>query len=303
MDELIDIRSYPVSAVLDKLLADKSTGGNIIFATDTYSEMSDHSSYSDEITKDVLLGFDSIALQPRVLKAASDQAQRTRKRAEVFTPTWMVKQMTDHAAEVLSKGVKWTTYVKRRIMEITCGEAPFLVNRYDTTTGELIPINERVGLLGRKLKVVRDNTDNEKDFVYWATKAYQYTYGYEFQGDSLLIARINMLLTFVDHYREKFGTDPDKKALTAIANIIAWNIFQMDGITDCVPARTRSGVGEQLGLFGTVEEFTSESVPAKIYDHNADKNKTKLFSTIKGGFTTMKAILEIYSTEIYRNGT
>ncbi|MBP3268793.1 MAG: hypothetical protein J6M07_10835 [Ruminococcus sp.] len=133
MDELIDIRSYPVRDVLDKLLADKSTGGNIIFATDTYSELSDHSGYSDEITKDVLLGFSSVVLQPRVLKAAGEQAQRTRKRAEVFTPTFIVKQMTDHADEALSKGVKWTTYVKRRVLEITCGEAPFLVNRYDTT--------------------------------------------------------------------------------------------------------------------------------------------------------------------------
>ncbi|MBQ9199669.1 MAG: hypothetical protein IJ141_05770 [Lachnospiraceae bacterium] len=107
MDELIDIRSYPVRDVLDKLLADKSTGGNIIFATDTYSELSDHSGYSDEITKDVLLGFSSVVLQPRVLKTADDQAQRTRKRAEVFTPTWIVKQMTDYADEALSKGVKW----------------------------------------------------------------------------------------------------------------------------------------------------------------------------------------------------
>ena len=39
-------------------------------------------------------------------------------------------------------------------MEITCGEAPYLVSRYDTTTGEPIPIGRRIGLLDRKLCVI-----------------------------------------------------------------------------------------------------------------------------------------------------
>ncbi|MBO7084803.1 hypothetical protein J6W20_02645 [bacterium] len=41
-------------------------------------------------------------------------------------------------------------------MEITCGEAPYLVSRYDVTDGTLKiqPIAGRVGLLDRKLRII-----------------------------------------------------------------------------------------------------------------------------------------------------
>ena len=31
-------------------------------------------------------------------------------------------------------------------MEITCGEAPYLVSRYDAVTGEVINLKSRIGL-------------------------------------------------------------------------------------------------------------------------------------------------------------
>lgn len=35
----------------------------------------------------VLLGFDALTIQPRVLKSLEEQNKRTRKKAEVFTPS------------------------------------------------------------------------------------------------------------------------------------------------------------------------------------------------------------------------
>ena len=48
-------------------------------------------------------------------------------------------------------------------LEITCGEAPFLASRYDTTTGEVIPIPERIGILDRKLRIVTENAGTQPD--------------------------------------------------------------------------------------------------------------------------------------------
>ena len=38
-------------------------------------------------------------------------------------------------------------------LEIACGEAPFITSRYDAATGNTIPLEERVGILDRKLQV------------------------------------------------------------------------------------------------------------------------------------------------------
>mgnify|MGYP006990132904 CR=1 FL=1 len=43
------------------------------------------------------------------------------------------------------EGKNWKDYVDSRRLEITCGEAPYLVSRYDTSTGEFIKINKRIG--------------------------------------------------------------------------------------------------------------------------------------------------------------
>ena len=115
-----------------------------------------------------------------------------------------------------------------RRLEITCGEAPYLVSRYDTTTGELIvPPIRRIGFLDRKLRIVNENTSTEEEWLKWAIRAIQSCYGYEYQGDNLLIARINVLLSFYEYFIERWKHDPNMKILTRIANIISWNIWQM----------------------------------------------------------------------------
>lgn len=282
MPDLIDIANFPVGDVLDILLKDKTTKKNIIFATDTYSSL--ECDELDEITTDVLSCFSTLDIQPRVMKAQAEQILRTRKKAEVFTPTWLCNVMNNYCDEewfgypdafnrvnddnsweetkgpvVFPKKKKWHQYVDARRLEITCGEAPYLVSRYDTTTGEIIPIEKRIGLLDRKLRVVTENTDSEEEWLRWTIRAYQSIYGYEYQGDNLLIARINLLVTFCEYLEHTYHRKADKKELEQIANIIAWNIWQMDGLKDIPPLSSEQADITQLQLFFEEDEATTES--------------------------------------------
>ena len=65
----------------------------------------------------------------------------------------------------------------------------------------------------------------------WAVRAYESVYGYEYQGDSLAIARFNLLSTFEDNLMARWGRKATTRELTAVANRIAWNFWQMDGLT------------------------------------------------------------------------
>ncbi|MEE3499435.1 MAG: restriction endonuclease subunit M, partial [Ruminococcus bromii] len=55
-------------------------------------------------------------------------------------------------------GKSWQDYIKDTRLEMTCGEAPYLVSRYDAITGEDIAVSDRIGLLDRKLRIVGENT-------------------------------------------------------------------------------------------------------------------------------------------------
>ena len=212
------------------LLEDKTTGRNIIFACDTYENYA----ANDEISLDVAMS--GIILR-RTEKSKEEQKNRTKKKAEVFTPLWVCDEMINDVDKEFS-GIDWKTYVDSKRLEITCGEAPYLVSRYDTTTGEFLPIEKRIGILDRKLRVVNENTDNETDWFKWAKRAFEATYGYEYQGDNLLLARENLLWTFIDYYEQRFDKKPPLVQIKQIANVVAWNIWQMDGLNDCVPFKT-----------------------------------------------------------------
>ena len=120
-------------------------------------------------------------------------------------------------------------------MEITCGEAPYLASRYDTVTGEYIEVPNRIGLLDRKLRVVAENTDSREDWLKWATVAVQSSYGFEWQGDNILIARENLLFDVAEHYEAKFHEKLETQDLVGFAKVIAWNIWQMDGLKFVIP--------------------------------------------------------------------
>ena len=260
MEKLIDISSYPVVQVLDVLLQDKTTKKNIIWATDTYAE------FGEEFTDKVQLDANAILrrtdlIRPRIQKSQEAQAQRTRKKAEVFTPAWLCNQMNNHCDEdwfgrsgvfntensdhtwTVSEGQiefppkkKWQHYVDSRRLEITCGEAPYLVSRYDVSTGELIvPPMRRIGMLDRKLRIVNENTEGYDEWLKWTLRAFEACYGYEYQGDNLLLARVNLFLTFTENWIEKLGLPISASWAIAVATRISWNIWQMDGLKDTAP--------------------------------------------------------------------
>lgn len=260
--------------VLDKnilkiLLKDRSSGRNIIWATDDYAELGAGYAVSDEIALESITGVHGDVIRPRALKSKEEQGQRTRNMAEVFTPLWICNKMNNladkawferenvfntengnewHVSEGKvafegEKGAKgWITYLASKCLEITCGEAPYLVSRYDTLTGELVPLGKRMGILDRKLRVINERTRNLKDkqrakkrWVALAKLALQSTYGYEWAGDNVLLARENLLFTVNDYYAAKFGELLPNEVMEQFAKIISWNIWQMDGLKTVVP--------------------------------------------------------------------
>ena len=230
----IDLREQQLSklGILKYLLYSRSIGnGNyILWGTDDY----DGHTPEDEILPEHIVGNNRVDIKPRVIKEKEEQKNRTKGKAEVFTPCWMCKTQNDLVDETM-KDLNWQDYVKANVIEITCGEAPYLVSRYDTTTGEYIEIKDRIGLLDRKLTKINENVTNEEEWLKWAKLAYKHTYGYEWQGDSLLLARENLYATFTEYFHDKFGKEPNKEDCIEICEIISWNIFQMDGLTFTIP--------------------------------------------------------------------
>lgn len=299
MTELIDLKSCPVRSVLGTLLKDRTTEKNIILATTMYENLD----FTSEITKK-LLSDGSLDVRPRVLKSLEEQAQRTRKKAEVFTPAWICNKMNNHCDSewferenvfnteqehdwipetekiVFPEGKTWKDYILSTRLEITCGEAPYLVSRYDAATGEVIPIDKRIGILDRKLRIINENVKTRKTWNQWVYRAFESVYGYEYQGDNLLIARINLLETFCEYTRERWNEEPTASELKRIANIISWNLWQMDGIHGVIPhtgvvcEQKTEDEPHQMTMFefmgeepepDTIEPFP-ETIDCKIYD-------------------------------------
>ena len=270
--------------LLVQLLRDHTTQKNITWATHDYESLGDGYAYKDEIFPELITGEHANVIMPRVLKTRQQQTDRSKDMAEVFTPSWIcnaqnnlvdeawfgrknVFNIEDEATHTwkpttgkitFPEGKTWKDYVRLTRMEITCGEAPYLVSRYDTTTGEQIPIQNRIGLLDRKLRVVSENTETSGDWLEWAQVAYKNIYGYEWQGDNLLLAREALLYTFIDSYEAKFGKRPLLKSLLYIAYVISWNLWQMDGLKGVVPDSCRDGVTEKMiTLFGEEEHIVN----------------------------------------------
>lgn len=271
--------------ILATLLVDKTTTDNILWATNDYAFLGNAYSEKKPITIESITGSNSNIIQPRVIKSSDTQWIRQKRKAEVFTPAWVCNQQNNliddewfqkkhifNSPETFSwktikrkipfgekKGSRWQDYVDAKRIEITCGEAPYLASRYDMITGEFIQIPNRIGLLDRKLRVVYENTTALEEWIIWATRAIQSTYGFEYQGDNLIIARENILLTFIENMQYYYQQKPNTKLLLKIANIIAWNIWQMDGTTYKIP----------------FAESDNETLYCKIHDWRS--NKTSLF--------------------------
>lgn len=238
--ETIDIRENYLlknDNLLEILLQDKTTGATILWATDSYEHKGELFAPNVPITSDLVTGKNGNLIQPRAVKTKEEQFLRTRDKAEVFTPLSIVKQMNEACDTTQVTETNWKEYVALLKLEITCGEAPYIVSRYDPVSDskELVPIAKRVGFLDYKLKVISKYCDTNEEWIKWAIIAFQNSYGYEWQGDSLLIARENLLYTFTDYYQAQFATSPSLELQKEIAEIIVWNIFQMDGLKYVIP--------------------------------------------------------------------
>ena len=122
----------------------------------------------------------------------------------------------------------------------------------------------RVGFLDRKLHIVSKYCDKPKEWLHWAKEAYEASYGYEWQGDNVLIARENLLYTLIT-IKGQVRRSPSLAVQHEFAEIISWNIFQMDGIKYVVPMSCHHEirvVPGELTLFGetpdTVEKYECE---------------------------------------------
>ena len=329
MEQLIDFHAPEVQAVLDTLLKDKSTGKNIIWATDPpeelqtvmYEPVTDRSQIT---TQQLGLTHYEVVL-PRMMKQTDTQQQRTRKKGEVFSPAWVCNKMNNALDADWFRGLgaeesagqftvelpqgwqtvetpvqfpvcggktpAWVQYVQSRRLEVTCGEAPFLASRYDAATGEMIPVARRIGILDRKLRVVSENAATEDEWRKYATHAVQSTYGYEYQGDNLLLARVNLLLTYAEHLQARWQRKPTKEELQPIATIISWNLWQMDGLHLSVPGGKPQPETEQLDLFSMfgAAEPQPPAVSCKVKNWRKGSHGTaQNFETIQEGSTSMK---------------
>ena len=75
--------------MLAVLLKDRSTGRNLIWATDDYAAHGKGFGANDEMQVAQIVDKDHPVIRPRVDKNAEEQRQRSVKRAEVFTPSWI----------------------------------------------------------------------------------------------------------------------------------------------------------------------------------------------------------------------
>ena len=256
--------------LLNILLIDRTAKKNIIWATNSYF---DHYNGRKEfapkkcIKPEFVTGIYGKLIQPRAAKSLAEQRQRTKENAEVFTPLRIVDQMNQEIDGLNGSGMideaDWQEYVSRIMLEITCGEAPFIVSRYNPTahTKKLIILENRVGFLDRKLRIVSRYCNKKEDWLTWAEEAYKASYGFEWQGDNLLIARENLLFTLIDYYKDKFKRRPALKVQQKFAEIISWNIFQMDGLKYVVPMschhETKTIPGEYT-IFGETPDIVEE---------------------------------------------
>lgn len=292
------VAQYP--DVLELLLRDHTTQKNIFWATNNYEHLGAPYHSKAHIFPEWITGDHGDIIMPRVHKDLVLQKARSKEMAEVFTPSWVCnaqnnliddawfgqkevfnREITNsdgtkgwevHTDKItFPKGKTWKDYVRDTRLEVACGEAPYITSRYDSTTGEFIPIQNRIGILDRKLRVINENVDTTGDWLKAAQIAYKNTYAYEWQGDSLLLAREAMLASFIENYGHKFGKEPLLKSIQYIAYIISWNVWQMDGLKGVIPNTCGHKTEVSVNLFGETETkhtFCEGCEKGNIKKHN-----------------------------------
>ena len=122
----------------------------------------------------------------------------------------------------------------------------------------MIPVADRIGLLDRKLRVITENlgTSDPQEWFYYAKRAVQSCYGFDWQGDNVLLARENVLAAVVEAFNADFHGEESsypgwsRKPILELAEVVSWNIWQMDGIKFVVPKSCERV--EEKDIFGNV---------------------------------------------------
>ena len=249
----------------DQTLSTPTCASNISWGTNDYMHVA-----SEKICVDHFVGNGMFAIRPRAFKHQTLQQSRAKNRAEVFTPSWICNAQNNlidaqwfgrenvfNTEQTMPDGTHvwttskqpvlfpedkpWTQYIRSRRLEMACGEAPYLVSRYDTTTGKAIPLHERIGVLDRKFRIINENTDataidnNRRQWLRKAYQALQSVYGFDWQGDNVFLTRESVFLTFCEYYTDRWARMPNMTVMAKAAEIIAWNIWQMDGTRYTIP--------------------------------------------------------------------
>ncbi|WP_407536313.1 restriction endonuclease subunit M [Cetobacterium somerae] len=276
------------------LLKDRTTKKNLIWATDSYKNYGEYYKKENQIKVELITGYNKWLIKPRIEKNKKQQQQRSKEKAEVFTPSWVCNKQNnlidnawferensfnievEKSWETNLKKIEfppkksWQDYVKLNRLEITCGEAPYITSRYDTTSGEYIEVSNRIGLLDRKLRIISENIEDKKQWIEWSLIALKSIYAYDYQGDNVLLARENILYTVKEFYEDKFKRDLNKENLKKMANIISWNVWQMDGIKFVIPESCKNEKKIEYLLFG--EKITEEKCKGCQTGNNLQHN-------------------------------
>jgi len=126
-----DIR-ISMPRILEILLLDRTTSTpnapkNIIWANDNYREYdADAYAATAQIKPGLITGARGSLIMPRVLKTKALQKERTRTKAEVFTPIWIVKKQNDAADEKYKDDALEAYTRRKRIGKISCIFRPAL---------------------------------------------------------------------------------------------------------------------------------------------------------------------------------
>lgn len=291
------------------LLADRSSGAFIRWACNAYTTHGESYAADQEIYPHQVH-----LIQERTRKTQEEQRDRTKKSAEVFTPAWLCNAMInardavyfgreevfnrmeapswtptrktiDFPTTASGRRLAWERYIDARCLEITCGEAPFLVSRYDAADGRPIPLAERIGILDRKLRIIGEHTCTAEDWFHWAKRALESAYAYEYQGDSLFLARLNLFLSISEYHRHLWKRPLNRHQQEEVARLLSWNLWQMDGLTATTPFVTKQGKPED-SLFDFYA-ITAERRPLRSLIRDWRGKKTIRFSELNLS-TTMK---------------
>lgn len=290
LENVVDIKENDLlkidTELLTILLKDKTTDKNLIWATDNYLKHGDKYAPEKPISINLITSRNGNIIKPRTEKSKSEQQQRVRQKAEVFTPSWICNAQNNLIDEAwfgkkdvfnTENGITWVVtqnsidfesvenktwqdYVSVKRLEVSCGEAPYITSRYDAVSGEYINVKDRIGLLDRKLRVVNENTNTRDEWLKWAYIAVQNIYGFDWQGDNVLIARENVLFTIMEHYQDKFQSQLTTEDLVNFAKVIAWNIWQMDGIKFVIPNSCKTEIKEKDTNFLFEDMYEDEEV-------------------------------------------